>query len=365
MTYPVDDLGNPRVDFVWGNMAMQPDDQRDTITAGPEVLIPGNIEGNRNWDTTYKYPSEALATSLTVGLSVGDQSEGNTNNPYMVNTRPVTIEADNHTVATTGYQNYPAYEPNYAGDGDTNIETFVIMPDLAGLTTSAANALISAAGFPLNVQIVNTTRVGATTVNDGKIQSQSPLAGVKTKNDINVNVQTYNAPEVPNVVGLTEAAATTALTNAGLVKGAVTTADNAGGATSENNGLIKSATPAVGATVNTGSSVALVKYEYVVPSTTGPISGFNREPGTSFTLNGNDAIMYVVGRTVKPAIGDTITVSGTSSTKWNQTWTVAAVENNDSYNTGGTAVKVTAVDDTSFATPDTTSTGGTWTLVTP
>jgi len=37
MTYPVDDAGNPRVDFVWGNMAMQPDQQRDVITSGSEL----------------------------------------------------------------------------------------------------------------------------------------------------------------------------------------------------------------------------------------------------------------------------------------------------------------------------------------
>ena len=28
MTYPVDDAGNVRVDFVWGHMPMQPDQQR-------------------------------------------------------------------------------------------------------------------------------------------------------------------------------------------------------------------------------------------------------------------------------------------------------------------------------------------------
>jgi hypothetical protein len=240
------------------------------------------------------------------------------------------------------------------------------MPNLVGLTTTAANALISGLGFPQNVQIVNTTRVGATTANDGKIQSQSPLAGVRTKNDISVNVQTYNAPEVPNVVGLTEAAAVGPLIAVGLVKGAVTTADNAAGATSENNGLVKTQTPAAGTTVNTGSSVALVKYAYTVPvapSTTGPIAGFNRtSAGTSFSsLNGDDAIMYLVGRTVKPVAGDAITVTGASDEMFNRGWTVIAVENNDSYNTGGTAVKITAAIPAEFT--GVSATGGTWTKI--
>lgn len=67
---------------------------------------------------------------------------------------------------------------------------------------------------------------------------------------------------VPNVVGLTESAANTALVAAGLVKGAVTTANNAAGATSGNDGKVKTQTPAAATVVNVGSSVALVKYAY-------------------------------------------------------------------------------------------------------
>lgn len=67
---------------------------------------------------------------------------------------------------------------------------------------------------------------------------------------------------VPNVVGLSESAANTALVAAGLIKGAVTTADNAAGATSGNDGQVKTQTPASGTVVNTGASVALVKYAY-------------------------------------------------------------------------------------------------------
>lgn len=70
---------------------------------------------------------------------------------------------------------------------------------------------------------------------------------------------------VPNVVGKTESAANTDLVAAGLVKGAVTTADNAAGATSENDGKVKTQTPAAGTVVNTGTSVALVKYAYTAP----------------------------------------------------------------------------------------------------
>lgn len=84
------------------------------------------------------------------------------------------------------------------------------------------------------------------------------------------NTGTWDDITVPDVVGLTEAAATTALTGAGLTKGAVTTANNAAGATSSNNGKIKTQTPAAGTVIDPSDgtaslSVALVKYAYTAP----------------------------------------------------------------------------------------------------
>ena len=87
---------------------------------------------------------------------------------------------------------------------------------------------------------------------------------------VNNNTGTWDDITVPNVVNLTEAAATTALTAAGLTKGAVTTANNAAGATSENDGKIKTQTPAAGTVINpsggyNGKSVALVRFAYTAP----------------------------------------------------------------------------------------------------
>ena len=75
-------------------------------------------------------------------------------------------------------------------------------------------------------------------------------------------LDTVDQAAVPNVVGLTEAAANTALVAAGFVKGAVTTADNAAGATALNDGLVKTQTPAAATVANLGDAVALVKYAY-------------------------------------------------------------------------------------------------------
>jgi hypothetical protein len=81
------------------------------------------------------------------------------------------------------------------------------------------------------------------------------------------NSGTWDDITVPDVVGMTETAATAALVAVGLTKGAVTTANNAAGATSGNDGKVKTQTPAAAAVVNPSPggvslAVALVKYAY-------------------------------------------------------------------------------------------------------
>ena len=82
-----DDAGNVQVDFVWGNLPMQPDDDRET--------------------------------NLDAAL-------------------------DNHVIATTGYSNFPGYIPDYSGDGDTDLE--FVVPDVLRKSLDNADALITAAG---------------------------------------------------------------------------------------------------------------------------------------------------------------------------------------------------------------------------
>lgn len=82
---------------------------------------------------------------------------------------------------------------------------------------------------------------------------------------VNNNTGSWDDVTVPNVVGLTEAAATSALTSAGLTKGAVTT--SADGATAENDGTVKTQTPAASTVINpsggyNSTAVALVLFEY-------------------------------------------------------------------------------------------------------
>ncbi|CAB5219444.1 hypothetical protein UFOVP221_74 [uncultured Caudovirales phage] len=93
MTYPVDDLGNVQVDFVWGNMPMQPDDERGENTLDPTL--------------------------------------------------------DNHVIADIGWSNYPAYIPDYSGDEDSGLE--YVVPDLVRKTRSEAEALLNNHNTDLNL----------------------------------------------------------------------------------------------------------------------------------------------------------------------------------------------------------------------
>lgn len=121
-----DDSGAPRVDFVWGNMPMQPNDERldnYVYTAGVE---------NVGWSGTQVYYSDTLRT-----------------NDYYVelNNLEARVPADSHIIAALGYSNYPAYIPNYSGDEDTGFET--VVPDIMRKTLSQALTILDNANLNL------------------------------------------------------------------------------------------------------------------------------------------------------------------------------------------------------------------------
>jgi hypothetical protein len=114
--------GNVQVDRVWGNLPLQPNDDRtDTYT---EI---GGGDGDRGYDSTFTISSDTLRTSdyyKTVN-NVGLQYR---------------VPADSHTIATTGYSNFPGYIPNYAGDGDTGLE--IKIPNLVRRKLDKAQDLL-------------------------------------------------------------------------------------------------------------------------------------------------------------------------------------------------------------------------------
>jgi RHS repeat-associated protein len=132
----------------------------------------------------------------------------------------------------------------------------VTVPGVVGLTQASATSALAGAGLTLGA----VTTASSATVPSGSVISQDPAAGasVAPASAVALVVSTGNPPPVtvtvPGVVGLTLAAATTAITGAGLTLGAVTTASSA----TVPAGNVISQDPAAGAAVAPGSAVALL-----------------------------------------------------------------------------------------------------------
>lgn len=227
--------GNVRVAREWGNLPMQPDDDRTG-----ETLTPSNEE-NVGWTVGSKYVSDTLR---------------DTNYSVTLNNLTATVTPDSHIIATTQYNGFPEYTPVPPFDDTLPNAT---VPNIVNLSTAAAQSAVEAVDLTYGF---TRTGVGATTVNDGKVKSQSPAAGTVVNTGTEVTAVLYLAPTVPNVLGMTESEANDELVAVGLVKGTVTTSGD--GATAENDGTVKSQSPVSGGKANTGSAVNLVLYAYSI-----------------------------------------------------------------------------------------------------
>jgi beta-lactam-binding protein with PASTA domain len=130
----------------------------------------------------------------------------------------------------------------------------VTVPNVVGLTEAAARTAIT--GATLTVGVITTANHA--TVPLGSIISQNPAAGTSAPVGAAVALVRSLGPvgvTVPNVVGLTEAAARTAVTGATLTVGVITTANHA----TVPLGSIISQNPAAGTSAPVGAAVALVR----------------------------------------------------------------------------------------------------------
>jgi hypothetical protein len=129
----------------------------------------------------------------------------------------------------------------------------VSVPNVVGQTQAAASTAITGAGL-----VVGTvTQQASSTVSSGMVISESPAAGASVASGASVAlVVSSGAPmlAVPNVVGMTQSAASADFKSAGLALGTVT--DQA--STTVTSGEIISESPAAGTSVAAGSVVAIV-----------------------------------------------------------------------------------------------------------
>src|SRR5260221_3797202 len=129
----------------------------------------------------------------------------------------------------------------------------VTVPNVVGLTQAAATTAITEAKLKLG----NVTQQNSSTVATGNVISQDPASGSSVAEGSPVNLVISSGPPmvtVPNVVGLTQAAATTAITEAKLTLGKFTQQSSNTVAT----GNVISQDPASGSSVAEGSPVTLI-----------------------------------------------------------------------------------------------------------
>jgi beta-lactam-binding protein with PASTA domain len=197
------------------------------ISSGPQMVTVPNLEGL----------TQAAATATITGakLTVG-------------------------TVTATGkvISQDPARGSSVAQGSSVNLvislgPQMVTVPNVEGLTRAAATAAITGA----NLTVGAITQQSSNTVASGNVVSQDQPSGSSVAEGSPVNLVISSGPEmvaVPNVEGLTQATATTAITAAKLTVGTVTQQTGSTVAT----GNVISQEPASGASVVQGSPVNLV-----------------------------------------------------------------------------------------------------------
>lgn len=197
-----DSAGNVRVDFVWGNYPMQPNDDRTDGTA--VTTVAANASQNYNWNGYSEYPSARLNAALS-----------------------------NHAVAEAEWNNYPSFTPgvgNYkitAATGNGTTVTYTSQNKLSagdvvnitGLTASAYNlsSATVASADALKFTVTNAANAGEITGQwYGKVESTTALTAADGAG--------IGYIVVPSVIGETTALALDELKDAGYEAANITTA---------------------------------------------------------------------------------------------------------------------------------------------
>jgi beta-lactam-binding protein with PASTA domain len=133
------------------------------------------------------------------------------------------------------------------------------IPDLTGKTEADARATLAAAGFNVSTTTVSTTTSSLNnTVSDWGYKGQTRPIG----ETVNVVLYKFQTVAMPNVVGMTQTTAVSAIVGTGLASPTISYTET--GATAQNSGLVKSQDP-VGIPEGTvmvalGSATSIVIY---------------------------------------------------------------------------------------------------------
>jgi hypothetical protein len=102
---------------------------------------------------------------------------------------------DSHSIIESGWNGFPAYEGNSAGEQIASVP-YAVVPNLVGLTLAAATDALKDAGLVLGTVSEANNAAGATALNDGKIKTQATAAGANSialGTAVNVTKYVYTA----------------------------------------------------------------------------------------------------------------------------------------------------------------------------
>lgn len=242
--------GEVAVDYVWGNFPLQPDDDREE--GGNETAFGGGTDDN-GWAATHTFASDLLQTE---DYSVEFNNVGGT----------VDVPADNHINASVAWNGYPGYDPEYPFM-DTDLNT--VVPNVVGLTESAANSALVAADLVKGA--VTTTTAGAVfTIDQGTKVNSSNLVTVRTTaahgiaegDSVAVTLSTTGWTTLGGTVTVTAPVTSTTFSFVDTDVDADGTDVTIAGSVVKSAlvGKVKTQNPVANANANVGDAVALVKY---------------------------------------------------------------------------------------------------------
>ena len=268
-----DSAGNVRVDFVWGNVPMQPNDERTDGTA--VAVVASNASQNYNWNGYSNYPSARLTPATS----------------------------NNHTVAEAEWNEYPQFTPgagNYkitAASGNGTTVTYTSQNKLAkndvvnitGLTASAYNlsSATVASADALKFTVTNAANAGEITGQwYGKVEPTNALTAYDGAGITFI--------VVPSVVGETLALALDELKDAGYEAANITTATAATNAASTITAVART-----GTTATITSTGAGAKYPVGTKITVASLVSPNTDLNGTYTVTAvaTDTVSYTTTTT--------------------------------------------------------------------
>lgn len=243
---------------------------------------------------------------------------------------------------------------SYVADNESLISGgpgFSTAPDVSGMLYNEAANLLLDNGFQWSVFNIMTGNPD----NDGIVDSYT-VDGM-----VYLNVYKYDSSlevfaTVPNLIGMLDSDAISAITSAGFqFAGSSTTTT---GANSGNNNKVQSQNPTAGSSVDINTPISFTKYHYAVQPNTvnGNISGLR---WAWHGDNSGNYAMFIRGTVFAGTVGSTISVSGTN-TGMDGNHTVVSITPDNSFDTGGTRIMITR---DSAATGISSTVTGTWSLV--